>query len=113
MAGVVKIKNNTRAVQKRIRGISGESLEHFTYIARAEAERTAPRRVHLGGNHANSIKSKLYGWKRNRKSAQIFSSSGYGVYLEFGTWKMEARPHFRPAIQLAIKRFTDNKLWGE
>jgi HK97 gp10 family phage protein len=30
--------------------------------------------------------------------AVIETGSGYGGYLEFGTWKMEARPYIMPAL---------------
>ena len=36
--------------------------------------------------------------------AAIYSTSGYGGYLETGTVKMAARPYFKPALDRHIKR---------
>jgi hypothetical protein len=36
----------------------------------------------------------------------VYSTSGYGGYLETGTWKMRARPYFKPALD---KNFTLEK----
>jgi hypothetical protein len=112
MAKVVKIKDNTAAVQKRIKGLSGDALVEFLQLAKDITHDTAPRRVKNGGNHANSIDIEFYGL-RKKKAGILFSSSNYGAYLEFGTYKMVARPHFRPGIQTAINEFQQNGLWGE
>lgn len=29
----------------------------------------------------------------------VASAADYGLYLEYGTWKMQARPHWRPAVE--------------
>jgi hypothetical protein len=36
----------------------------------------------------------------------VYSTSGYGGYLETGTWKMQARPYFKPALD---RTFTQEK----
>lgn len=36
--------------------------------------------------------------------AATYSTSGYGGYLETGTWKMAARPYFKPALDSNIKK---------
>jgi HK97 gp10 family phage protein len=36
----------------------------------------------------------------------VFSTSGYGGFLETGTWKMKARPYMKPA---ADRNFTSEK----
>lgn len=36
----------------------------------------------------------------SKLEAAVYSTSGYGGYLETGTWKMAARPYFRPALDM-------------
>ncbi len=38
----------------------------------------------------------------------VFSTSGYGGYLETGTVKMAARPYFKPALDKNIKNLAKN-----
>jgi len=46
---------------------------------------------------------------RNEGEAAIYSTSGYGGYLETGTVKMPARPYFKVALD---KAFTAGKVGG-
>jgi len=54
----------------------------------------------LYGNNRRSIRQVVEGLL-----ARIFSSSGYGGYLETGTVKMPARPYFKPALDRNINKF--------
>ena len=40
--------------------------------------------------------------------AAVYSTSGYGGYLETGTVKMGARPYFKPALDKNIKNLPKN-----
>ncbi len=40
--------------------------------------------------------------------AVCYSTSGYGGYLETGTWKMAARPYFRPALDMHKGQLASN-----
>ena len=57
------------------------------------------------GNNARSIK---YGTGPNQDlpgndlTGYVYSTSGYGGYLETGTKKMKARPYFKPALDKYI-----------
>ena len=42
----------------------------------------------------------------SKMEGAVYSTSGYGGYLETGTWKMRARPYFKPALD---KSFTPEK----
>ena len=42
----------------------------------------------------------------SKSEGAVYSTSGYGGYLETGTWKMAARPYFKPAMD---KHFTKEK----
>jgi len=39
----------------------------------------------------------------------VYSTSGYGGYLETGTWKMKARPYMKPALDknFTLEKFTE------
>jgi len=49
-------------------------------------------------------------WEPELKESEaaIFSTSGYGGYLETGTRKMGARPYFKPALDRNIKNLPKN-----
>ena len=52
------------------------------------------------GNNRRSIRYEAEGL-----SGSIFSTSGYGGYLETGTAVMSARPYFKPALDKNLPRF--------
>ncbi len=56
---------------------------------------------YLTGNNRRSIQYEIDGLE-----SSIFSTSGYGGFLETGTWKMAPRPYFKPA---ADRNFTLEK----
>lgn len=56
----------------------------------------------LTGHNRRSISTEL-----KKLSARIFSTSGYGGWLEIGTRRMSARPYFRPALDRHIKKLPD------
>jgi HK97 gp10 family phage protein len=51
---------------------------------------------------------------QNRVGAKMFTTSGYGGYLEAGTFKMAARPYLYTAYEVRKKRFFQRikQLWG-
>ena len=51
----------------------------------------------LTGNNRRSIRYDI-----EELAASIYSTSGYGGYLETGTYKMPARPYFKPALDRNI-----------
>ncbi len=57
----------------------------------------------LTGHNRRSIQY----WARKLRG-RIFSTSGYGGYLEVGTSKMPARPYFRPAADRHFKNLARN-----
>jgi hypothetical protein len=85
-----------------------EVLRRVTLRARRHAKRLSPkdtglnaksigfRKVFLADARFKSGKGKNVGYA-------MFTRSGYGLYLEMGTYKMAARPYMRPAILLAKK----------
>ena len=55
----------------------------------------------LTGNNARMIKYEV-----NKLAGSIFSTSGYGGFLETGTVKLPARPYFKPALDRNWPKFT-------
>lgn len=55
----------------------------------------------LTGNNRRSIKYTI-----GKLSGSIFSTSGYGGFLETGTRFMGARPYFKPALDKNFPKFS-------
>jgi HK97 gp10 family phage protein len=55
------------------------------------------------GNNRRSIRFESGGL-----SGSVYSTSGYGGYLETGTRRMPARPYFKPALDKNIKKLPGN-----
>ena len=65
----------------------------------------------LTGHNMRSVKMELGPGGEIAKSegeGAVYSTSGYGGYLETGTVKMGARPYFKPALDRHSKELTDN-----
>ena len=103
------IRDNSPEVMRKIKGLTAKGIVEFVESAEERTKQLAPVRKVRGGNHRSSIGHKIFNSLRNK--AILFSASNYGAYLEFGTRKMAARPHFRPAINQTIKKFDNDKLW--
>lgn len=89
---------------RKIANLSDDALDDFGMACKDYTASIAPVAKRLGGTHKRSI---------TYKDGQLYSSSGYGGYLEFGTRKMAARPHFRTGINKAIREFNTESRWGE
>ena len=57
----------------------------------------------LTGNNARSIKYEI-----KKLSGSVFSTSGYGGFLETGTSRMPARPYFKKALDKNLPKFPGN-----
>lgn len=60
------------------------------------ADRTKKHTPIVTGNNRDSINFTVDGLK-----GQVFTESGYGGWLEVGTYKMHPRPYFQPAFSEA------------
>lgn len=119
MSRAVEINDNTPEVLRVVKKMSFDTLIEFTQIAHEITTELAPVRKNTtrmkdgkkittkGGNHRSLIETK----KVRDGHTRLFSQSGYGVYLEFGTSKMAARPHFSKGIQAAINQFKNERRW--
>lgn len=107
MAGSVTINDDTRKVLKLVTKLTGEGLTSFTEKA-TERAKSQPKAPFLTGNHVG-----LIGWDRvGKNSTRIFSASGYGMHLEFGTRFQAAQPHFAPGIKETIREFQKGNKWS-
>jgi hypothetical protein len=106
--GGVKINDHTARVVKDVERFSLKGLEDYVDRAQDIATKMAPVAVHRGGNHRSMIFSEPRG-----AGFVLGSGSGYGGYLELGTSKMVARPHFQPGIDQARREFEDGGRWNK
>ena len=62
------------------------------------------------GNNMRSIMFEVGPGKevaKNELEGAVYSTSGYGGFLETGTVSMPARPYFKPALDMNIKNLPD------
>ena len=81
----------TRDVVEEIRSTAAEGSP---VLAKATAER-------YPAENRDSISSSVEQVKEGVR-ARVFTTSGYGAYLELGTSKMSARPYLWPAVEQHI-----------
>ena len=75
-----------------------EQLQHFVEIMTVRTKQNSPVAT---GTNRRSIR-----WERlGALKFRVFTESGYGAYLELGTWKMAARPYFATAFRQAVAEF--------
>lgn len=84
---------------KSIGAITGQAIERdFVDVMVEVAKKKSPYKT---GNNRRGITSKkksVLGW-------EVFTTTGYGAYLELGTKNMAAQPYFAPAYEVARKEF--------
>ncbi len=64
----------------------------------------------LTGNNARSIKFEVGPGgevAKNENEAAVYSTSGYGGFLETGTVRRPATPYFKPALDRNIKKLPE------
>ncbi len=87
------ISSKTREAAAKIRKASEEAVRDVVVLIANDAIKGSPVAKIGGGNNRRSIKFESKGL-----TGSIFSTSGYGGFLETGTVKMAARPYFKPAL---------------
>jgi len=89
-AGMKKLSAETRKVGER-------AMRDTVVLIANDAIKGSPV---LTGNNRRSIQYTAKGL-----AGSIFSTSGYGGFLETGTVKMAARPYFKPALDRNFPKF--------
>lgn len=102
----VDINDNTPKAVSLVTKLSAEALGGFVEKARTHTKVFAPRDT---GEHAGHIDTE----RISPVHYTLFSSKNYGAYLEFGTSRMPAQPHFRPGLQKAVSDYQRKGLWGD
>ena len=76
-----------------------------------DAARGSPK---LTGNNMASIRYEASGFRsgegvvdQSKIEGAVYSTSGYGGYLETGTYKMAARPYIKPAADREVPKFPE------
>jgi hypothetical protein len=102
--GSVKINDHTARVVKDVENFSLNGLRDYIDTSLSIIKKLAPIDT---GNHRSMIDQREEG-----AGFIIFSGSGYGQYLEFGTAHMVAQPHFVPGLARARQEFEDGGRWA-
>ena len=115
MAKTVVFNDKTHDVMRQVNKLTGDALIDFTERATEITKSIAPVRKVRGGNHRSKIAwdSTAQSIGGKIKGTRLFSQSNYGAYLELGTSKMVARPHFSKGLKQATNDFKDGSKWGE
>lgn len=115
-----RIKLNTREVNERVREAARLGLRDTIVAIHADAVDNSPA---VTGNNRRSIASEVSGMgvvatdgeggaermvDEGKLEAAVYSTSGYGGYLEVGTRYMNARPYFRPALDRHSGELAEN-----
>ncbi len=94
----------TKEVQTKVNKATKQGLKDVVVDITNEAIRLSPV---LTGNNRRSIKYEvgpLGEIAKDELSGAVYSTSGYGGYLETGTVNMPAQPYFKPALDKNIKK---------
>ncbi len=93
-----KVDLKTKEVQDSVRKAANKGLKDVIIDIANDVIKGSPV---LTGNNARSIKFEVGPGgeiARNEDEGAVYSTSGYGGYLETGTVRMPARPYFKPAL---------------
>lgn len=103
----VELNLKTKEVTDKVSKATLKSLKNTVVDITNDTIKGSPVKT---GNNRRSIKYEIGpGGDIDNKSgeAAIYSTSGYGGYLETGTVKMAARPYFKPALDRNIHKLPE------
>ena len=115
-----KLNLKTKEVQEKVKKASREGMRDTVVDIHNDAVKGPPK---LTGHNMRSIASEVSGMGTVQQGADakpqrvvddskiegaIYSTSGYGGYLETGTVHMAAQPYFKPALDRHIKNLPKN-----
>jgi HK97 gp10 family phage protein len=92
--------NKFPEVGSRIRAQLSKAIRKAGFDIEAHAKNVVPVRT---GNLKNSIQTEI----KNDLLAQVQVGAEYGIYVEYGTRKMSARPYLRPAVEEVREPFVE------
>ena len=85
-----KLNLKTKEVQDKVKKATRQGLKDTIVDIAGDVIKGSPV---LTGNNARSI-----AYEAKELEGSIYSTSGYGGFLETGTVNMPAQPYFRPAL---------------
>ena len=97
----VSITTNLRIkeVQDKMKEAAKKALKNVIVDIANDVVKGSPFET---GNNRRSIQ-----YEAKELEGSVYSTSGYGGYLEVGTVKMNARPYFRPALDRHLKELPE------
>jgi len=98
----------TKEVEDKVKKASQQGLKDVVVDIANDAINGSPK---LTGNNARSIKFEVGPGGEVAKSeteGAVYSTSGYGGFLETGTATMPAFPYFKPALDKNAKNLPKN-----
>jgi len=99
LSATVLMKLKVDEVLAEVKGATQGALKKVIVNIANDAIHGSP---YLTGNNARSIQYEAEGL-----TGSIFSTSGYGGFLETGTVNMAARPYFKPALDRHIQELPE------
>lgn len=103
----VKLNLKTKEAQDMVKKATQKSLKDVVTDIANDAIKGSPVDT---GNNRRSIMFEVGPGKEIAKGeleGAVYSTSGYGGFLETGTVKMAARPYFKPALDRNIKKLPE------
>lgn len=100
----IKLNLKTKEAQDKVEKASQKALKNIVVDIANDAIKGSPV---LTGHNRRSIMFEVGpGGEVAKKELEgaVYSTSGYGGFLETGTVKMPARPYFKPALDRNIKK---------
>ena len=98
----VEMNLKTKEAQVRVKGSIINNIKNTIVAIANDAIKFSPV---LTGNNRRSIKFEVGPGgevAKGEMEGAVYSTSGYGGYLETGTVKMASRPYFKPALDRNI-----------
>lgn len=100
----VTVDLKTKEVRKKVNDATKKSILAVVVAISNDVIKIHPWKT-VTGNNSRSIMYEVGPGKpvaKGELEGAVYSTSGYGGYLETGTVKMEPRPYFKPALDRHI-----------
>ena len=91
------------ATEKAVARVAQEVKRDATRLAPRSPLQPPPKRL---GPITGDLKNSIQAVKRNAEEYQVTVGMAYGIYHEFGTRKMMARPFLGPALEKARRKWS-------
>jgi len=96
----MKLNLKTKEAQNKVKRAGERGLKDVIVDIAGDVIKGSPQ---LTGNNMRSIM-----YEAKELEGSIYSTSGYGGFLETGTVNMAARPYFKPALDKNMKNLPKN-----